>query len=328
MFSIIIPLYNKAPYIEKAIRSVLVQSFQEFELIVIDDGSTDDSLDKLRVLSSELREINSEFIKKLRILEQKNQGVSVTRNNGVKLAKYDLIAFLDADDWWDANYLLEMNSLITKYPEAAIYASSYYKVKNSKMIPAQIGVENGFTEGYINYFKAYSKSLWMPVTSITATLRKSVFEEMNGFSPQLKLGEDFDLWARVAIKYPVAFLNKPLAYYNQDVDQNNRGVVDFKIYEPNTHFIFNMDYLSVEENQNPDLKNLLDRLRVYTLLRYRIQNAYIREVNCEIAKVDFSKQSFKALLQFKLPIFFIMIFYQTKDKIIKLIKTLINEKNH
>lgn len=315
MFTVIIPLYNKAPYIEKAIRSVLAQTFQEFELIVIDDGSTDDGLDKLRVLSSELQKNNPKFITKLRILEQKNQGVSVTRNNGVKLAKYDYIAFLDADDWWDADYLLEMNSLITKYPEAAIYASSYYKVKNSKMIPAQIGVENGFTEGYMNYFKAYSKSLWMPVWTGACIIRKTGFISENGFNPQLKLGEDFDLWVRIAAKYKVALLNKQLAYYNQDVDQKNRGVVDFKIYEPDTHFIFNLDYLLEEENKNPDLKNLMDNQRVFTLLRYIIAGSYMTEVKKEIAKVDFKKQPYKVNLQYRLPSLIVRIYYQLKFKL-------------
>ena len=311
MFSVIIPLYNKAPYIEKAIRSVLAQTFQEFELIVIDDGSTDNGFEiAKKVLSAAFPPLGGQGA-----YSQLNKGVSITRNNGVKLAKYDYIAFLDADDWWDVDYLLEMKSLITKYPEAAIYTSSYYKVKNSKMIPAQIGVENGFKEGYINYFKAYSRSLWMPVTSITATLRKSVFEEMNGFNPLLKLGEDFDLWVRIAAKYKVALLNKPLAYYNQDVDQKNRGVVDFKIYEPDTHFIFNLDYLLEEENKNPDLKNLMDNQRVFTLLRYIIAGSYMTEVKKEIAKVDFKKQPYKVNLQYRLPSLIVRIYYQLKFKL-------------
>ena len=311
MVSVIIPLYNEAPYIEKAIRSVLAQTFQEFELIVIDDGSTDNGFEiAKKVLSAVFPPLGGQ-----EAYQQQNQGVSVTRNNGVKLAKYDYIAFLDADDWWDVDYLLEMKSLITKYPEAAIYTSSYYKVKNSKMIPAQIGVENGFKEGYINYFKAYSRSLWMPVTSITATLRKSVFEEMNGFNPLLKLGEDFDLWVRIAAKYKVALLNKPLAYYNQDVDQKNRGVVDFKIYEPDTHFIFNLDYLLEEENKNPDLKNLMDNQRVFTLLRYIIAGSYMTEVKKEIAKVDFKKQPYKVNLQYRLPSLIVRIYYQLKFKL-------------
>jgi glycosyltransferase involved in cell wall biosynthesis len=125
MFSIIIPLYNKALYIAKAIQSVAAQTYQEFELIVIDDGSKDESLEKLRVTSYELRENNPDFFAKIIIIEQQNQGVSITRNNGVKLAKYDYIAFLDADDWWEPTFFEEMKALIEEFPEGGIYGSSY-----------------------------------------------------------------------------------------------------------------------------------------------------------------------------------------------------------
>jgi len=313
MFSVIIPLYNKAPYIEKAIRSVLAQTFQEFELIVIDDGSTDDGLTIVQTLFSTM----SPPLGGWGTYSQINKGVSVTRNNGVKLAKYDYITFLDADDWWDADYLLEMNSLITKYPEAAIYAGSYYKVKNSKMIPAQIGVENGFTEGYMNYFKAYSKSLWMPVTSITATLRKSVFEEMNGFNPQLKLGEDFDLWVRIAAKYKVALLNKPLAYYNQDVEAQNRAIGK-KLYEPHQHMLFT-DYKDLYLNK--DFKIMIDKLRLYGLFPYYLQNMYSTEIRKIIRGIDWKYQPFEDKLKYVIiPGFLIRSYYKAKGLAYKIIK--------
>ncbi len=98
MFTIIVPLYNKAPYIAGAIQSVARQTYQEFELIVIDDGSTDESLEKLQVLSSELGEKNPEFVAKLKIFENQNSGVSTTRNQGAAMAKYNYIAFLDGED--------------------------------------------------------------------------------------------------------------------------------------------------------------------------------------------------------------------------------------
>jgi glycosyltransferase involved in cell wall biosynthesis len=291
MFSVIIPLYNKAPYIEKAIRSVAAQTCQEFELIVIDDGSQDDplppkggnGLQRLSFLENCL-----EFLEKVRIVEQKNQGVSVTRNNGVELAKYDYIAFLDADDWWAPTYLEEMKALIAQYPEAGIYGSSYFKVKNGKHIQANIGVGEGFQQGLINYFQVYAKTLWMPLWTGATVIKKSIFNEQNGFKPTLKLGEDFDLWVRVALKYPVAFLNKPLAYYNQDVEQSSRGVVDEKIYNPSEFITFNLDFLVEEERVDFDVKTLLDRLRVYSLLRYKIQGEYKDMVKKVISGVDFN----------------------------------------
>lgn len=329
MFSIIIPLYNKANYIEKAIKSVIAQTYQEFELIVVNDGSIDlddEALEK-GFESTPLHDLillNERAV----YMKQPNQGVSVARNNGVKQAKNRYICFLDADDWWKPDFLEKMRELILEYPDAGIYGCRYELFKNGNYRNTNIGLPQNFEKGLIDYCSVYSSTLSMPLWTGAVVIPKNVIESENGFKPGLKLGEDFDLWIRIALKYPVIFINKVLAVYNQDVEAVNRAVVNKKLFEPSTHYIFNIEYLQEQENQNPKLKYLLDRLRVYTLLRYRIQNAYIREVNREIAKVDFSKQSFKTLLQFKLPIFFIMIFYQTKDKIIKLIKTLINEKNH
>ena len=300
MFSIIIPLYNKAVYIEKALQSVFNQTFEKFEVIVVDDGSTDNSLQVCRDVA---RNVSTE----VRIIEQQNSGVSTARNNGVKIAKYDYIAFLDADDWWKPTFLEEMKMLITEFSEGALYASSYFKVKGDKNISAQIGVPDGFIKGYFDYCKAYVASLWMPVWTGTVILRKDVFNEMQGFKPQLKLGEDFDLWVRVALKYKVVLLNKPLAYYNQDVESQYRGVIRDKIYEPATHFIFNLDYLQSEEIENQDLKQLLDNLRVYTLLRYYVQNRYTKELKKEIQKVDFSKQPKSIKRIYRMPKIFLLL---------------------
>lgn len=297
MFSVIIPLYNKASYIEKAIRSVAAQTCRDFELIIIDDGSTDDGLEKLRVLSFELRETRPEFFCKIKIIEQKNQGVSITRNNGVKLAQYDYIAFLDADDWWTTTYLEEVKNLIVQYSEAGIYASSYYKVKNGKHIQANIGVGEGFQQGLINYFQVYAKTLWMPLWTGATVIKKNVFHENNGFKPTLKLGEDFDLWVRVALKYPVAFLNKPLAYYNQDVEQANRAI-GTKLHKPQEHMLFALKELYETEKPDSDLKYLMDALRVYGLFPYYLNKSTRKEALEQLARVDWSKQSAAAYRQY------------------------------
>jgi glycosyltransferase involved in cell wall biosynthesis len=322
VFSVIIPLYNKAAYIERAIQSVLSQTFQEFELIVVDDGSTDDSSAQLSVISYQLSVDAPEIYKKVRVIQQQNQGVSTARNNGVKLAKYDYIAFLDADDSWEPTYLEEMKGLIAAYPNAGIYGSSYFIVKNGKKRIAPIGVEKNFDTGLINYCQVYSKTLCMPLWTGAAIIRKSIVDLENGFNNRLKLGEDFDLWIRVAIKHSVAFLNKPLANYNQDVEEVFRGVVQNKIYIPETHFIFNLDYLSEYELTNSDLKKLLDLLRVYTLERYRLKQAYTTLVKKEIAKVDFSQQSLRVRLFYFLPIPILLVWYDFKKNIRKIYKLL------
>jgi len=296
VFSVIIPLYNKAAYIERAIQSVLSQTFQEFELIVVDDGSTDDSSAQLSVISQQLSVAAPEIYKKVRVIQQQNQGVSTARNNGVKLAKYDYIAFLDADDSWELTYLEEMNGLIATYPNAGIYGSGYFIVKSGKKRIAPIGVEKNFDRGLINYCQVYSKMLCMPLWTGATIIRKSIFDLENGFNPRLKLGEDFDLWIRVAIKHPVAFLNKPLASYHQDVDLTNRAIGE-KLYKPQEHILFT-DY--VEFKNNPDFVYLYERLALYGLLPYYLKGKNKKEVKAILSQIRWDQHELKYRLYYRL----------------------------
>ena len=320
MFSVIIPLYNKAPYIEKALQSVLQQTFRDFEIIVVDDGSTDNGAEIVKkVFSTDYLTAHQLQIplKGFQLISQPNQGVSTARNNGVKAAQENYLAFLDADDEWHPEYLAKMMRLIEQFPDAGLWASSYYIVKNGRNRQATVGVEKDFSKGIINYFQVYAKTLCMPVCTDTAIVPKKVFEEEHGFKPQLKLGEDFDLWVRIVMKHPVAFLNEPLAYYHQDVEQKDRGVVDEKIYEPSTHFIFNLQFLEQAENENSDLKQLLDNLRVYTLERYRLKKAYTEEVRKEIDKISFKNQPLKVRSFYHLPVPIFRFFYFLRKKMSK-----------
>ena len=318
MFSIIIPLYNKAPYIAKALQSIVNQTYKKFELIVINDGSTDNSLEVAKIALEQTASLDYQLI------DQPNAGVSTARNNGVKIAKYDYIAFLDADDWWKSTFLEEMKMLIEDFPDAGIYGSSYYKVKRGKYIPAQIGVEENFERGYFDYIHAYTISPWMPLTSISVVVPKSIFNQMQGFKPQLKLGEDFDLWIRIALQYKTALLNNPLTYYNQDVDVQNRAVGG-RIHKPEEHMLFALTELYEKEKTNPQLKQMMDRLRVYSLLPYYLNKSTRNETKKEIARVDWSKQSKQTYRQYnKAPItflkakqYFLKIGVKIKNKITK-----------
>ena len=310
MFSVIIPLYNKAPYVAKAIESVLGQTYRDFEVIVIDDGSIDQSLEVAKTFEN----------KSITIVSQPNSGVSTARNNGVKLAKYPYICFLDADDWWHPTFLEEMKRLITDFPDAGIYGSGYYIVKNGQERIAPIGVPQGFERGIIDYCEVYAKTLCMPLTSISVVIPKHIFDEEKGFKSQLKFGEDFDLWIRITLKHKVILVNKSLAYYNQDVDVNNRGVAVHKTYSPVNHFIFNLDYLYDNEKNNHRLKILLDKLRVYILLKYRMQRAFPKEYNAEIKKVDFSVQPLGVRLQYYLPVWFLKQYYGLKFLVWNIVK--------
>lgn len=293
-FSVIIPLYNKAPYVAKAIASVLSQTFTDFELVIVDDGSKDNS--------AQIAEKTIEGRDNCRLIRQENVGVSVARNNGVALSQGDYLCFLDADDWWASTFLEELSKLIDEFPDAGIYGTGYTIVNETrhKTRVSPIGVESGFDKGYINYCQVYAKTLVMPLTSISVAIPRLVFNEMKGFPKGIKLGEDFLLWIRIASKYKVAFLNKPLAYYNQDVDAANRGVG--RLHKPEEHMLWNVDFLAEEEKTNPDYKQLIDNLRTYGLLPYYLSKEYHEAAKQELKKVDWSKQPEKTRKQYSKPL--------------------------
>ena len=277
-FSVIIPLYNKAPYVAKAIGSVLAQTFTDYELIIVDDGSKDDSAEKaVQAIGNHTN---------VRLIKQENAGVSMARNNGAAISQGDYLCFLDADDWWEPTFLEEMSKLVEEFPDAGIYGTNYIIVNETKHKTriSPIGVDAGFEKGYINYCQVFAKTLAMPLTSISVAIPRPVFDEMKGFPKGIKFGEDFLLWIRIALKFKVAFLNKPLAYYNQDVDVANRGVA--RLYKPEEHMLWNMDFLAEEERINQDYKQLADNLRTYGLLRYYLSTEYHDAANHELEKVD------------------------------------------
>lgn len=300
-FSVVIPLFNKAPYITKAIQSVLSQTFTDYELIIIDDGSKDDSF------AIALKAIEGRG--NCHIYRQKNAGVSVARNNGVAFSHGEYLCFLDADDWWALTFLEEMAKLIGELPDAGIYGTNYTIVNETKRKTrtAKIGVEEGFEKGYINYCQAYAETMYMPLWTGAVCIPRSVFYEMHGFPQGIKLGEDFLLWIRIALKHKIAFLNKPLAYYNQDVDLANRGVG--KLYEPKEHMLWNLTDLEPMEKENEDYKRLVDGLRVNGLSNYFITNKFHEEAKQELGKVDWSKQPARIKRDYGLPVWCLKLKY-------------------
>lgn len=288
-FSIIIPLYNKAPYIRKALETVCAQTYRDYEIIVVNDGSTDDSA---VVAESYLQHAEGICYT---IISQDNAGVAAARNRGVKHASGQYMAFLDADDWWDPDYLARMAELIADYPEAGLYASNYVYYK-----PGKTRVALNIPTGYINYPKAYYEGSAMPIWTGATIMPKTVLEEMGGFPLGIKLGEDFLLWAKTALHYKVAFLNEPLAYYNNDVPANMRATRN--LHEPEHHMLFRLDLSFGDEKLSEDWQRLLDKLRVNGLLDYWMSEAYHNSAAEELKKVDWSQQSAAVKQMYQMPI--------------------------
>lgn len=307
-FSVVIPLYNKAPYVKKAIESVLAQTFKDFELIVVDDGSNDGSFEDAQ--STLVGRGNTKLIR------QDNSGVSIARNNGVAASQGDYLCFLDADDWWAPTFLEEIDTLIRDFPDAGIYGTGYTIIneRKNKTRVAPIALDPGFERGYIDYCQVYSRRLIMPLTSISVCIPRDVFEETGGFPKGVKLGEDFILWIHIALKHKVAFVNKSLANYNQDVDLANKATGAGRLFPPPCHMLWNLTDLDSEERVNLYYKQLVDKLRVTGLMPYYLSSDYHKEAVTELSKVDWSKQPRSIALEYQHPLFYLRI----KSRVMKL----------
>lgn len=302
------PLYNKAPYVRKAVESVVGQTYGEWELVVVDNGSTDGSgevvagIADCRIRTVRLAENIGPGAARNKGVELSGMGdlKAATRDEGGSTTTAPYICFLDADDWWEPTFLEEMAGLIERHPDAGIYGTGYYIVKNGKKRVAPIGVDEGFTEGDINYCQVYAKTLCMPLTSITVCMPRTVFEETGGFPTGIRLGEDFLLWIHTALKHPVVLLNKPLSNYNQDVDVTYRGT--HHLHDPKEHMLWNLGDLEPLERTHSDYKQLVDNLRTYDLQAYYLDKRYRQAARQELAKVDWSRQAAKVKGKYSKPI--------------------------
>lgn len=300
-FSIIVPLYNKAPYVRKALDSIVSQTFRDWELIIVDDGSSDGSAAICEEYLSTLYTIHRTPLENIRLLSQPNSGVAKARNVGVENSSAPFVCFLDADDWWEPTFLEEMDKLIKEYPDAGIYATNYIYYK-----PGKTHVALNLERGYIDYPKAYYEGSSMPVWTGATCMSRKVFDEMGGFPLGVKLGEDFLLWAKTTLHYPAAFCDKPLAYYNNDVPASLRATRN--LHAPQCHMLFLLEPLEKKIAQlqdsslKADWKRLLDVLRVGGLMDYWLSDEYHDAAAAELAKVDWAKQPRSAKTQYEKPI--------------------------
>ncbi len=206
-FSVVIPLFNKAPHIQRTLESVLTQTYRYFEIVIVDDGSTDHG----PALVAEIADW------RIRMIQQPNGGVSSARNRGVELAKHDNIAFLDADDEWEPRYLEVMASMIDRYAEARFPAPitrSLNLVASAEVLSFP-GLPAPSSDAILeNYF--VSAMRYTPLWTSATVVRRDTFLSLAGFVVDTANGEDLDLWCRAALKYHIAYRNEPLANYRRD----------------------------------------------------------------------------------------------------------------
>ncbi len=246
-FTVIIPLFNKADHILRTLNSVAWQKYPAAEIIVIDDGSTDDG--PLIVKKANLKNV--------RLIHQANQGVSAARNNGVALASHEYIAFLDADDQWLPLFLDEVARLIIKFPQAKFFGTNYQIVESENTYSdANISLENVNPEGELldDYFKIASQGD-LPFTMSSMVIQQSLINTIGGFPLDEPIGEDQDLFCRVALNTNIAYSPNIHSLYHKDVkNQASKNNI------PSTECGFSIR-ITKEALKKPKMKNVDNMLK-------------------------------------------------------------------
>ena len=206
MISVVIPLYNKEKQIAHTLQSVFNQTFQNFEVVIVDDGSTDGSVAEVEKLSDS----------RIRLIHQKNAGVAAARNRGIEEAKGDLIAFLDADDEWKPEYLATQYHLSQKYPDCNVFACNYeFRNMEGKVTPTIIRKlpftgEDGILSNYFEVASCSHPPLW----TSSIVVKKQAIQAIGGFPVGIRSGEDLLTWARLAVNGQIAYSKKVEAIYD------------------------------------------------------------------------------------------------------------------
>ncbi len=264
-FSVVISVFNKEKYIADTLKSVFAQTFTDFEVVILNDGSTDNS-------EAEILKFNDS---RIRYFSKENQGAGAARNFVIKKALHDYIALLDADDYWHPYYLEEQVNLINKFPNESVFATAIEIEKKGKIYPSVYSVHNLVPNEIqiVNFFSAsFLNSI---LTSSSTVLNKFVFSNIGYYDPSIKSGQDTDLWIRLGLEYPVVFLNKSCAVYRYALESlsNSKLKVSQKA---------SFEKFELFEKNNPALKKFLD------LNRYSL---------CILAKIEGNKEAFKKNFQ-------------------------------
>ncbi|MFT5676826.1 MAG: glycosyltransferase involved in cell wall biosynthesis [Paraglaciecola sp.] len=212
-FSVVIPLYNKVESVCRTLDSLRQQRLLPAEVIVVDDGSTDGSAEKVSALN----------MPNVKLVKQANKGVSFARNYGVSLAKYEHIAFIDADDQWSPFFLLEMSKLIERFSGHEFFASNYQKVcEGNTYIDPKLAIGHIPPQGCVldNYFDVVANGD-LPFMVSSTVITRRLFTKLGGFPVGECMGEDQELFSQAALLASIVY--SPLVLLKYHTDSENRA---------------------------------------------------------------------------------------------------------
>lgn len=292
-FSVIIPLYNKEDYIESTLQSVINQTFQDFEIIVVNDGCTDNSLEI----------VNSIKDKRIEIIQQKNLGLSSARNTGIKKAKATNFAFLDADDLWTKDYLEIMYRLIIDNKTHSVFGCPVTIFYDEKVVNLE---KSPFKDANVKIISNYFKLGRNLFGFSSVVIKKHVFDDVGYFKTNINFGEEEDFNIRCFQKHQLVYYNTSKAYYRKGVNNqltkprrnSNRKIPDYDVLTKN--------------KPDKDLKKYIDFVHYKLIVLYKMELNQDK-VKFYKKKIDTSNLSLTKKIKYHLPthlFYFIKSIYQ------------------
>lgn len=245
--SVIIPSFNRGWILKEAVDSVLTQDFHDFDLIVVDDGSGDNSS---KLLAS--------YGKRINVIKQENRGVSSARNNGIASSSGKYIAFLDSDDIWLPGKLSAQLAFFEKNPDALICQTEEVWVKNGKRVnPAK---RHKKISGFF-----FEKSLELCLVSPSAVMvKRRLFDTVGLFDETLPACEDYDMWLRVNCLYPIYLIDKPLIIKRGGHKDQLSGIHSLDKYRIQSIIKLIDNRILSEERLKSAIRVLKEKCRVYS----------------------------------------------------------------
>ncbi|MDO6801166.1 glycosyltransferase family 2 protein [Wenyingzhuangia sp. 1_MG-2023] len=294
VFSVVITVYNKEKYIYESLKSTCAQLLKPAEIIVVNDGSTDDSL-------QEITKVNDA---RIRVFTIENKGVSNARNFGAKQTKGTHIAFLDGDDLWLENHLEEIHKMICLFPEESIYALGTSYEKEEKLIEHVYAVSNNQAKR-VDYFNAsLHHSILHPSSFVVVA---ELYSQLGGFDIRYTNYEDVEFWFRLGLKYPIVFSSKKTVLLRAAENSLSKNKVCLNSY------CFFEDYDHVQTN-NKAFYRILD-LNRYSLALICKENKEREKFKILYAKIDGKHLSFRKKIFLKLPSFVITGLKKIKERL-------------
>ncbi len=267
--SVIIPTFNRARYISKSIDSVLNQTYKNFEVIVVDDGSTDNTENVIKKYGNQVQ-----------YCYKKNGGVASARNLGIKSAKGTYIAFLDSDDFWEKDKLRLQMELAGSEPDVGLVYSDIYIFNEHGIIETKKERVKNFHRGYV--FKELFVKPFIPTCSVIA--KKECFEDVGLFDEKFNGGEDGDMWLRISQKYQIDYIDRSLANFREDTE-GSLGKNQIKMLKDA------IEYRKKALREKPELVKVfyLDARKTMARLHCRLGEVYSDNRKYQEAKISFFK---------------------------------------